>query len=250
MRWMMRVVGVVRADGDRLGLEVAARSSVCVAHSGCAGLPREEPALPGSVVLAQRVAHERVVHEQPPEVRVPGETEAQKIVSLPLEPVGCGPDLVHGGKHEIRSIGEEHLDAQVLIPRDRAQVENRFEAGRSPLPAQVVHAGQVEEEVEAALRVIAQETGEGQPVIRSDLEGGKVEIPHLHPRGDRRPPEPLPDSLGGRRQNRRFGDRHPAGLMALRAERESRDFSPDSILRFSSRIPYISSSGVGGQPGT
>ena len=53
------------------------------ATSGCRPLQR--------VVLAQRVADELVVHEQPAHVGVAGEADAVHVEAVPLEPVGAAP---------------------------------------------------------------------------------------------------------------------------------------------------------------
>ncbi len=131
-------------------------------------------------------------------------------------------------------------------------MDDRLEAvaGGPAAPAQVVDAAEVEEEVVLAAGIVPEKAGQRQPVLRPDLDRRQIEIEDLRPRADRRGLQPLAELLRRRRQGGGRGDRHVRLSAAKRAERESRDFSPDAIFFWSSRIAWISSSGVGGQPGT
>ena len=111
------VRGRVRGpDRERLGLEVAG------ARLGLRGPGRHlhvlfggEPALPGGVVLAQRVPHEGVVAQDAAQVRVPGKVEPEEVEGLPLEPVGRGPDVPRRRERGRRAVGQQDLDAHVLV---------------------------------------------------------------------------------------------------------------------------------------
>ena len=150
-------------------------------------------------------------------------------------------------------------------------MNDRLESGLAPRAPEVVDAGEVDVQVVEAASVVAEETRQGEPVLRRHLENGHVEVGHLDVGGERRLCEPAAQPLRLRRKGRRLDDgAHDAGFTgtaassgvrspgdhaalfpsAKRAERVSRDFSPDWIFLCSSKMPYISSSGVGGQPGT
>src|SRR5207253_8483975 len=59
---------------------------------------REEPPLAGRVVLAERVAHEGVVAQQPAQVRMARKVEAEEVERFALEPVRRRPDLGDRGE--------------------------------------------------------------------------------------------------------------------------------------------------------
>src|SRR5262245_10234890 len=103
------------------------------------------------VVLAERVARELLVEQQAPEVRMTGEAHAVHVPDLTLHPVGGGPERAERIDLAGR-LGHARLDAQAMIPRDRVEVVDHLEARRL---AEVVHAGDVGEQVEAQLRVVA-----------------------------------------------------------------------------------------------
>ena len=126
----------------------------------------EEPALARRVVLAQRVADERVVAEDAVQVRVPGEFEAVEVERLPLEPVGGRPDVDDARQRRLLRVRERDAHADVLVARQRVEVDDRLEPGRRPRAPEVVDAAEVEEEVEAAAGIVAEEARERRPVVR------------------------------------------------------------------------------------
>ena len=109
--------------------------------------------------------------------------ETVEIERFPLEPVRRGPHVDDRRQPRLRRIGQDHLHPDVLAPRQRVQVVDRFEPGRPAAPFRVVDAGQVEEEVVRALRVVAQEARDGRPVGGRDLERRQVEIDDRHAPG-------------------------------------------------------------------
>src|SRR5215471_17378029 len=66
-------------------------------------------------ILAQRMALEPVVREQPTHVRVPGKEHPVEIVSLALEPVGTGKDADDRGDQRRLVDLDLHPHAQVLL---------------------------------------------------------------------------------------------------------------------------------------
>src|SRR4051812_3567841 len=66
-------------------------------------------------ILAQRMALEAVIGEQPAHVRMAGEDDAVQVVSLALEPVGAGKDADDGSNRRLLVDLELHPDAQVQL---------------------------------------------------------------------------------------------------------------------------------------
>jgi hypothetical protein len=238
-------------DGERLRLEVSgARLGLLRPGGHLHVLLGREPALAGGVVLSQGVADERVVAEDAAQVRVPGEVEPIKIEGLPLEPVRRGPDLASGRERGGRPVRQQDLHPHVLVLREGMEVDDGLETGLLPLALEVVHAGEVQKQVVPAIRIVTEKAGDRRPVRRRDLECREIQVADLDPVREGRRGEQAANPLGGRGESRR-GDGAQAGFSAASlADRPSRESSPDRIFRCNSRIPYISSSGVGGQPGT
>ena len=236
MRWMIPWVAGCEGPIEIVCVsKFPALSSVSFAHSGTRRSSSAiEPALAGGVVLAERVADEGVVAEDAVQVRVAREVEAVEVVGLALEPVGRRPDALDARQRRLLVVREHHADARVLVARERVEVDDRLEAAgtiRSPAP-QVVDAAEIQEEVVLAARVVAQEARQGQPVLGPDLDRRHVEIHDARAPGDRRRFDALRQLLRRGRQSGRLDD---AGAQAScsaakRAERESRDFSPDCDL--------------------
>src|SRR3954471_21739615 len=70
-------------------------------------------------ILAQRMALEAVVGEQPAHVRMAGEDYTVEIVGLALEPVGAGKDADDGSDRRLLVDLELHPDAQVQLGREQ-----------------------------------------------------------------------------------------------------------------------------------
>src|SRR3989337_1815421 len=121
-------------------------------------------------VLAQGVTLKAVIGEKSPEVRVAGEQDAVKIVSLSLEPVGRReqPD---DARHWVRRIGlGAHADA-VVQPR----AEQMIDDVEPLLPLGVVDAANVDQAAEAAERIVAQELDDFGDMVARDLDGELAE---------------------------------------------------------------------------
>src|SRR5262245_54562062 len=66
------------------------------------------------VVLAQRVAGELLVHQQPAQIGVAGKADPEHVPHLALEPVGDGPQVDRGGHLRVVLV-HPHLDAQAVV---------------------------------------------------------------------------------------------------------------------------------------
>ena len=103
-------------------------------------------------ILAQRMALEAVIGEQPAHIRMAGEDDPVEIVGLALEPVGAGKDVDDRGDRRLLIDLELHPDAQVLLGRE--QMIDNVEAPLAPRP---VDRRDVEQAHELAALVVAQE---------------------------------------------------------------------------------------------
>ena len=226
-----------------------ARSSVSDAQSGIRrSSSAKNQRWPGGVVLAQRVPDERVVAEEPPQVRMAREVEAEEVERLPLEPVRRGPDVDTVGRLGGSPSGRSTLTRMCSL-WTASGGERRPRSGSDGLAAQVVHAGEVEEEVEPASgssrrnRASAGQSAGGTSIVGRSRSATSTRSDE---RGRRRGGRGASRRGGTARRFRRcsHGRRGPRGRAAV-ARHLAR-----AIFRWSSRIPYMSCSGVGGQPGT
>src|SRR5215467_2218794 len=178
------------------------------------------------VVLQERVAFPVVREEDAPKVGMAVEDDPEHVVAFALHPVGAAIERGQGGTahlagaepgahrdHERRVEvfhAAEHLEALVL-PVDRGQ------------PVEVAAAQLVVSEASKFLPAFARQ-GDGEPTV-----------------GDRVHSEPLLDARA------RVGGRHapPGSDAAVRFP----VFWNSSTWAWSLSNPYISESGVGGQPG-
>ena len=142
----------------------------------------EDPAPRRVVVLAQRVALEALVAEDAPQVRVAGEAQAEHVVGLALEPVGGLPDRDQRGEHRV-GLGERHLEAQARGAPHRVEVVDGVEALGA---VGEVDAANVEQQVEAGLRAVAEIARErlGEDLAADDP--GRLVEPLLHGDAPRR----------------------------------------------------------------
>src|SRR3954452_1558375 len=115
-------------------------------------------------ILAQRMALEAVVGEQPAHVRMAGEDDTVEIVGLALEPVGAGKDADDGSDRRLLVDLELHPDAQVQLGRE--QMVDDVEAALAPGP---VDRRDVEQAQELAALVVAQEGRELHNVARDRM---------------------------------------------------------------------------------
>ena len=103
-------------------------------------------------ILAQRMAVEAVIGQQPPHVRMAGEHDAVEIVGFALEPVGAGKHLDDRSDRR-RLVGLDfHPDAHIVL--GRKQMIDDVEA---PFAARPVDRGHVDDIPEQAARIVAQE---------------------------------------------------------------------------------------------
>src|SRR5207249_11222137 len=73
------------------------------------------------VVLAQRVALELRVHEDAPQVGVPGETDAEHVPRLALGPERGLPERRDGGDERIL-FRDRRLHAEAVVPAERVEL--------------------------------------------------------------------------------------------------------------------------------
>src|SRR5262249_46115711 len=116
-------------------------------------------------ILAQRMALESVVGEQPAHVRMTGEEHAVEIVRFPFEPVGAGKHADDRGDRRPLIHLEFHPDAQVLLGRQQMidDVEAAFAAGP-------VDRGNVDDAPELASFVVTQKRGELHNLARDRVD--------------------------------------------------------------------------------
>src|SRR5687768_17198021 len=108
------------------------------------------------VVLAQRMAHELLVQEQPTQVGMVLESDAEHVPHFTLEPVRDRPES-DGARHQRRVFLDLHLHPDAVILRNRIQVIDDLEA-RAVFAARklrVVDRRQVHEHVELERRLVA-----------------------------------------------------------------------------------------------
>ena len=103
------------------------------------------------IVLPERIGGEFLGHQDPPQVGMPGESDAEHVKNLALHPVGPRPERDGRGERRI-GVVDARLDDQALerveVPQDVVDLEPR------PGPAgiaQVVGRPQLGEQIEAAL---------------------------------------------------------------------------------------------------
>ena len=124
-------------------------------------LPVDVP-FPGREVLAHRMSHEIVVSQDADQIRMTEEGDAVEIEGLALEPVGALVDVgerIAGGA----LLGKRGLEADMVLLRDRVEVEDHLETKRSRLVVEVVDAAQIEEELVIEFGMIAQGAGRFLP---------------------------------------------------------------------------------------
>jgi len=112
----------------------------------------QQPALSGVVVLAQRMTLERWMAEDPLQVRVALEADAEHVVRLALKPVRRLPHAVDG-RHQGVVLPHRHLEPDAVTVRDRVEVVDDLEA---LFAAGIVDAADVGQELEVERRVVLQ----------------------------------------------------------------------------------------------
>src|SRR5579884_1609737 len=105
-------------------------------------------------VFAERMAlRVGLPHEDPPQVGMAAEPDAEHVEDLALEPVGALPDGHHRIHLELAARIELHLDPQVSAAPQRAQVVHDLER---PLAVPVLDGGEIHEVVVLLSRGVAQ----------------------------------------------------------------------------------------------
>ena len=246
--------GVRRPDRDRLRLEVPGPLVGLLRPGGhLQVLLGEEPALARRVVLAQRMADEGVVAQDAPAGSGAPENRSRRGRRPPAR-TSWRPARRRSteGSAGGAASGRRTLTRTCSLRGSECRWTTASKRVFCPGALQVVHARQIQKEVVAAVRVVAEEARQGRPVRRSDLQRRQIEVADLDPLRERASRARRSRILSAAARKRRGRDGAQAGLFrrAACAERLSRDSSPDLIFRCSSRIPKMSSSGVGGQPGT
>ncbi len=122
-----------------------------------------QPALRLVIVLAECVADEPVMREEPLEVRVALEPDSHEVPGLALEPVRGGPDARERRDGRLLR-GQVHAQPEVLVPFRRVEDVVRLETGpvlrrEVPRKLRAVDGREIEEEVIRRRRVVPQEKG-------------------------------------------------------------------------------------------
>ena len=122
------------------------------------------------VVLAHGVAHEGVVGEEADQVRVPLEDDSVEVPGLALEPVRALEDADEGVELRIR-LRDVHLQPDVVLPGEGVEVEDDSEALGLVRLVEVVDRAEVQEELEVALRVVAEQRRRLDPGSAGNSQG-------------------------------------------------------------------------------
>ena len=104
------------------------------------------------IVLAQRMAFEFIIHQNPPQIRVAFKFDAEHIPNLALEPIGNGPNRRHR-RHDGICFRHINLQPQALVSRHRQQMINHDET-RFFTQIEPVNRGQIHQKIELRLEVI------------------------------------------------------------------------------------------------
>src|SRR5436190_15226849 len=110
-------------------------------------------------VLAQRMAFETVIGQQPPQIGMAAKRDSIEIVDFPLEPIGAGKHADDRGHRGRVSNLELHAHARVLLGRKK--MINDVEA---PFALRPIDRGNIDQAPELAAFVVAQERREGDNV--------------------------------------------------------------------------------------
>src|SRR5262245_39511902 len=131
------------------------------------------------IVLAERVALELFVEQQPARIGMAGEAHAVHVPHLALHPVRGGPERAE--RVDLAGLfGDAGLDAEAVVPRHGVEVVDHLEARGL---TQIVDARHVGEHVEGELGRVAQEAHHLDEAILVEQRGGVAE-PRV--RGDHR----------------------------------------------------------------
>src|SRR5262245_28183050 len=188
------------------------------------------------VVLAKWVTLPVLGEKDPPQIRMAVEADPEQVVALPLHPQGA-PEQT-GQARARRLPADARLEGQAQPALEVLEPADDVEPVRLP-----VHGGEVAEE--AAAEPVAGPLHRLGPAL--DGHGGH-EMPRVGPLGvlpDRLDPQLLADRGEGGVERHRPGQ---SGFGAAAGRRPV--FWNSATFSWSFRMPNISDSGVGGQPGT
>ena len=124
------------------------------------------------VVLAQRMAFPVLGHQQPPQVAVPVEDDAEQVPHLALEPVGGRPDAA--SRRHVRVLAARGAPSGAAARAERrcdTQVVDDLEARLARPAVDRRHVGQ---DVEAAARAVAQRPADRQRACSRGHDEGRL----------------------------------------------------------------------------
>src|SRR5262245_44891031 len=118
------------------------------------------------IVLAQRMTVPVFRHQQPPEVRVAVERDAEEIPYLPLEPVGRRPDVADRREMRVASV-EADLQSKPRPVFERYQQIHDLEAR---LARPVIRGSQLRQQRKVQFRPLAQRTRHVRQVLARRID--------------------------------------------------------------------------------
>ena len=121
------------------------------------------PGPSSGVVLALRIALPLLRHQDPPQVGMIHDIDAELVVDLALQPVGGGPELRH--RLDRILLADPHLDAQPVPEPGRVQAVDHVEALLARRP---VGGGHVRAVVEQGRGVVLEEPHHVEKPIHGD----------------------------------------------------------------------------------
>src|ERR1039457_5958191 len=142
----------------------AADSGMGVATVSLTFVPASNTIARYAVILAQRVPFPIVRQHDTAQIRMVPEPHAEQIECFPLEPVRAAPHFRHGIDLRIPP-RQAALQAQPLVPGERGQMINDFEARLGPVQ---VHAGNCAQAHKT--QVVFQKTANAHDLFGSDLD--------------------------------------------------------------------------------
>src|SRR6185369_9942713 len=154
---------LARLDGYRL-----------VNHTGLIGVISHFDMTGNWEVLAERMADETVIGQNPAQIVMTDESDAVQVERFAFEPINAFPDAsdrINRGKLII--LGEDP-DTQAPVMLDRKQVRNRGEA--PPLPGtfavgRVIDATEIDQFFKMKIRLVPQRSHHRQIVGSADFDG-------------------------------------------------------------------------------
>ena len=114
------------------------------------------PLAPGPIVIfAQRVADELVMAQDPFQVRMAVEADAEHVPALALGPIRRLPQIVHAVEARV-GFGDRNTQPQAPAVPQRIQLVDDLEPLHAVAQCQTIDRGQIHQHVEAQLGIVAQ----------------------------------------------------------------------------------------------